>query len=130
MTCESAKQLLPIVKAYADGQSIQVKSGPGPDDWEDINDPVFTRPPSHYRIKPEPTLILQNPITMKLSDATLKFLTDTGPVQPVNRFPRAQLSGWSVRSHIGEDIALCDNEDVAFGIAEVLNAARENGGGK
>lgn len=47
-----AKQLLPIIQAYAEGKIIQINlpfSG-----WEDSNEPSFNGAPSIYRIKPEP----------------------------------------------------------------------------
>ena len=50
MTRERAKELLPIIQAYAEGKKIQSLSSAG---WEDINDPLF-RSHSEYRIKPEP----------------------------------------------------------------------------
>ena len=52
MTREEAKALLPIIKAYAEGKTIQ-----GFDDengWNDLNEPAFDGDPSSYRIKPEP----------------------------------------------------------------------------
>ena len=55
MTREEAKELLPIIQAYAEGKTIQIY-----DDveevWIDINfeDPRFEGIPSYYRIKPEP----------------------------------------------------------------------------
>ena len=55
MTREEAKELLPIMQAYAEGKTIQIY-----DDveevWIDINfeDPRFEGIPSYYRIKPEP----------------------------------------------------------------------------
>lgn len=55
MTREEAKELLPIIKAFAEGKEIQYRTCS--DKWEDIkeNERVnFTSPPSDYRIKPEP----------------------------------------------------------------------------
>ena len=55
MTREEAKEMLPIIQAYAEGKTIQIY-----DDveevWIDINfeDPRFEGIPSYYRIKPEP----------------------------------------------------------------------------
>jgi hypothetical protein len=51
MTREEAKKLVPIVQAFADGKTIQLRTGVG---WQDIEDPVFAGPISIYRIKPEP----------------------------------------------------------------------------
>ena len=53
MTREEAKELLPIIKAYADGKTVQVLDGVD-GTWDDLNAPVFDGDPSIYRIKPEP----------------------------------------------------------------------------
>ena len=52
MNRNQAKQLLPIIQAYAEGKAIQINqpfSG-----WEDSYEPSFNGDPSIYRIKPEP----------------------------------------------------------------------------
>ena len=51
MTREQAKELLPIIQAYAEGKNIQFLSD---DEWHDINKTNFTCCPDKYRIKPEP----------------------------------------------------------------------------
>ena len=55
MTREEAKELLPIIQAYAEGKTIQVKCGKYYD-WEDAHyDSIsFENRPWKYRIKPEP----------------------------------------------------------------------------
>ena len=50
MTREEAKQLLPIIQAYAEGKEIQQPDGY---DWYDLDDPDFMANGSSYRIKPE-----------------------------------------------------------------------------
>lgn len=53
MTREEAKELLPIIQAYAEGKTIQYLINCR---WEDVDDDTkvyFTDPPSCYRIKPE-----------------------------------------------------------------------------
>jgi hypothetical protein len=52
MTPEQAKELLPIIQAFADGKSIQfrVKEDTA---WEDHKDFEFCWRPERYRIKPE-----------------------------------------------------------------------------
>ena len=52
MTRERAKELLPIIKAYAEGKTIQyLKKG----EWFDaLFGPSFSLPANTYRIKPEP----------------------------------------------------------------------------
>lgn len=55
MTREEAKELLPIIQAYAEGKTIQYKNSEG--EWEDVafeENLTFIDAPSKYRIKPEP----------------------------------------------------------------------------
>ena len=55
MTREEAKELLPIIQAWAKGKEIQFKACSGK--WTDVeeNDALnFEYSPSDYRIKPEP----------------------------------------------------------------------------
>ena len=55
MTREEAKEMMPIIQAFAEGKDIQYRTCP--DKWVDIeeNERVnFTSSPSDYRIKPEP----------------------------------------------------------------------------
>jgi len=52
MTREEAKEMLPIIQAYAEGKTIQYRNIEG--EWEDIKVPSFDGFPSDYRIKPEP----------------------------------------------------------------------------
>ena len=52
MTREEAKELLPIIKAFAEGKQIEVKRK---NEWFGIGDDIyFSESPSDYRIKPEP----------------------------------------------------------------------------
>ena len=52
MTREEAKELLPIIQAWAEGKSIQYQTDSG--SWIDINKDLYTgNHPSLYRIKPE-----------------------------------------------------------------------------
>ena len=51
MTREEAKELLPIIQAWAEGKNIQFISD---GEWHDINQADFTCYPDKYRIKPEP----------------------------------------------------------------------------
>lgn len=53
MNRQEAKQLLPIIQAYAEGKTIQIKAIDGI--WYDDEDMVkFDSNPQNYRIKPEP----------------------------------------------------------------------------
>ena len=47
MTREEAKELLPIIKAFADGKTIQFRE-------RDVEEPSFDGCLNEYRIKPEP----------------------------------------------------------------------------
>ena len=51
MTREQAKELLPIIQAWAEGKNIQFISD---GEWHDINQADFTCYHDKYRIKPEP----------------------------------------------------------------------------
>jgi hypothetical protein len=55
MTPAHAKELLPLITAYAEGKTIQfydeLKG------WEDKPDLYFSEPAKNYRIKPEPKLV-------------------------------------------------------------------------
>ena len=51
MTREEAKELLPIIQAWAEGKNIQFLSD---GEWHNINQADFTCYPDKYRIKPEP----------------------------------------------------------------------------
>ena len=54
MTREQAKELLPVIQAYAEGEIIQYKNFL--DEWTDIEENEglsFICPPSDYRIKPQ-----------------------------------------------------------------------------
>ena len=51
MTREEVKEKLPIIKAFAEGKTIQIKNK---DKWADLEEPDFRCSPDKYRIKPEP----------------------------------------------------------------------------
>lgn len=56
MTRETAKQLWPIIKAWAEGETIQ-KDFSGTGHWLNLDDQdavAFSSPASCYRIKPKP----------------------------------------------------------------------------
>jgi hypothetical protein len=50
MDRNQAKQLLPIIQAFAEGKTIQQTDGY---DWYDLDDPDFMANGNSYRIKPE-----------------------------------------------------------------------------
>lgn len=51
MTREEAKEMLPVIQAWADGKIIQVREKGR---WVELCIDDFTRSPDMYRIKPEP----------------------------------------------------------------------------
>ena len=51
MTREEAKQLLPIIQAFAEGKCVETKTGSG---WVNMENMSFVGKPKAYRIKPEP----------------------------------------------------------------------------
>ena len=54
MTREEAKEMLPIIQAFAEGKTIQIKKE---GDWLEVGENTevyFSESPSDYRIKPEP----------------------------------------------------------------------------
>ena len=51
MTREEAKQLLPIIQAFAEGKCVETKTGSG---WVNVENMSFAGKPKAYRIKPEP----------------------------------------------------------------------------
>lgn len=59
MTREEAKQMLPVIQAYAEGKTIQTKiktdSTGLAEKWIDVTNPDLDGNPGCYRIKPEPT---------------------------------------------------------------------------
>ena len=52
MNRERAKELLPIIQAFAEGKTVQMMKGD--DDWFDVGDRCEWFNALHYRIKPEP----------------------------------------------------------------------------
>ena len=52
MTREEAKELLPIIQAFAEGKTIEVLHPNG--EWTESDKVYFNLPPNHYRIKPVP----------------------------------------------------------------------------
>ena len=52
MNRQEAKELLPVLQAFAEGKTVQFKNSF--EDWIDCDNIMFNRPPKDYRIKPEP----------------------------------------------------------------------------
>jgi hypothetical protein len=53
MTREHAKKMLPIISAFAEGKTVQHRTGEHCP-WSDHDTPSFSAPPENYRIAPEP----------------------------------------------------------------------------
>jgi hypothetical protein len=70
MTPSQAKQLLPVIQAFAEGKTIQSLLGSG--EWKDATDPIFMYGAERYRIKPEPKEIWLNIYADLLSDCAHK----------------------------------------------------------
>ena len=51
MTREQAKEILPIIQAFAEGKTVQFLDG---GKWADVYETDFHESPVKYRIKPEP----------------------------------------------------------------------------
>lgn len=51
MNRDQAKQLLPIIQAFAEGKTVQWFNDLG--DWKNLKEASFHLPPDRYRIKPE-----------------------------------------------------------------------------
>lgn len=52
MNRQQAKELLPVIQAFAEGKTIEFKNAFG--NWNDCNEVLFNYPTKDYRIKPEP----------------------------------------------------------------------------
>ena len=82
MTREEAKELLPIMQAYAEGKTIQFLNG---GKWADIYETDFYQSPDKYRIKPE-----------------LKYRPFKNQEECWNEMLKHQPFGWIVRSSDNE----------------------------
>lgn len=51
MNRNQAKEMLPIIQAFAEGKGVETKTGSG---WISIENMSFAGNPNSYRIKPEP----------------------------------------------------------------------------
>lgn len=51
MNRKQVKEMLPIIKAFAEGKGVETKTGSG---WISIENMSFAGNPDSYRIKPEP----------------------------------------------------------------------------
>lgn len=61
MTREQAKELLPVIEAWANGQVVQVHQFGKWSDVEVLETLDWTKTPSHYRLKPTPKRVPLGP---------------------------------------------------------------------
>ena len=55
MTRDEAKELLPVIQAYAEGKDLECRHKTAPEEgWMDSDSPCFDFSEWEYRIKPEP----------------------------------------------------------------------------
>lgn len=52
MTRDRIKELLPVIMAFAEGKTIEIKNSKN--EWNEMDDPYFDGDPKAYRIKSEP----------------------------------------------------------------------------
>ena len=99
MTREQAKELLPIIQAYAEGKTIQYKNAEG--EWKDVafgENLSFIDTPSKYRIKSEP-----------------KYRPFKNKEECWNEMLKHQPFGW-IRSNISDSLSLVEyvSDDIYF----------------
>ena len=73
MTRERAKELLPIIQAYAEGKMVEIYS-PHSGEWKALDQPNFDTY-SSYRIKPEPKYIPYDETDNLLGEVVVKKRT-------------------------------------------------------
>lgn len=74
MTPEQAKYLLPFIKAFSEGKTIQVQSEFSSDVWHDLVDPNFTSKMA-YRVKPNPIVVKYRRFLCKRTET--RYYVDT-----------------------------------------------------
>jgi len=91
MTREKAKELLPIITAWANGEAIQIKTGSV---WAEPHSPQFDCDPSDYRIKPKPRKPLECWVFVSTEgNMEEKLMTITPPSNPAYRLFREVIEG-------------------------------------
>lgn len=126
MNREQAKELLPIITAFAEGKSIEICDSKGV--WEDITKPTFQNPPHDYRIKPEPPV----PTFRPFNKAELELLPgysvkhkSTGYIRMIDRYDPADnmnsicfsgLKWTSAEELLDEYLLLIPSDEVLSGL--------------
>lgn len=85
MRRETVLELLPLIKAWGEGQDIQLnKASEGrPPRWEDLAHPSFGGDPERYRIKPEPVVTYH--ITFNSKNSTNVYTWQAVGEEALNR---------------------------------------------
>ena len=98
MTREEAKELLPIMQAFAEGKTLQYRVNNENNEWKDIDNPTFNDAPSEYRIKPE-----------------LKYRPFKTMEECWSEMLKHQPFGW-IRSNISDSLSLVEyvSDDIYF----------------
>lgn len=96
MNREQAKELLPIIQAFAEGKTIEFKNTFG--DWINCDEIMFNRPPKDYRIKPDP-----------------KYRPFKDAVECWQEIQKHQPFGWVKASHGYFNIIGIMNDKINFG---------------
>ncbi len=99
MNRERAKELLPIILAFADGKTIEFKNTFG--DWINCDEIMFNRPPKDYRIKPDP-----------------KCRPFANAEECWQEMQKHQPFGWIKASHGQFHITGIKNNEINFGVNE------------
>lgn len=81
MNREQAKELLPIITAFAEGKSIQYRDSYG--NWNTNDDVSFALLPGRYRIKPEEVKVQRYGIVVRDSG---EFLTTFGTKRDADNY--------------------------------------------
>ncbi len=115
MTPQKAKELLPIIQAFAEGKKIQIRAHRGNEDWKDISDTRFWDD-EEYRIKPEEEMCkgCGRPISACVEDKDYKFVNNQsgGYLQKTPSHPdimrmwwrhKQEGGGWSRVESYGSD---------------------------
>lgn len=105
MNRQQAKELLPIIQAFTEGNSIEVKNHVG--NWVECDEVLFNLPSTEYRIKPEPTY---RPFTNKeecwnemLKHPPFGWINDTSDICSI-----VCVGNLGINAHNGLGIEWCD----------------------
>lgn len=105
MNRKEAKQLLPIIQAFAEGKGIETKTGSG---WISIENMSFAGNPDSYRIKPEP-----------------KYRPFKNAEECLAEMQKHQLFGWVKNQGLYRNIANVMSCSITFADSEVRDVNYE-----